>query len=95
LKWVAKWEKTACRTGCTPSRVTPSTWTEEMALPRRRLANIEWKYLELASPSFSHLERDCCQLMLACKRGNEWMSDVTPKLVDSWYLISEKLVKWN
>ncbi|MCI43055.1 hypothetical protein A2U01_0064292, partial [Trifolium medium] len=65
--------------GDTSSSVTPSAWITEIAFPHRRFARTEWKYLVFASPSLSHNERNCCQLILALSRASEWISDVTPR----------------
>jgi hypothetical protein len=76
LKCDSKCENTACLMGCTPSCGTPSTWIEDIAFPSRRLARTEWKYLEFASPSLSHFERDFCQQILAFNRESVWISVV-------------------
>jgi hypothetical protein len=61
-----------------PSKVTPSTCIEEIAFPICRLARTEWKYLEFAPPSLSHLERDCCKQILTFNWARKWVSDEIP-----------------
>ena len=77
-KWFTKWEQTTYSTGFTPSTKTPSTTIEHSELRRLRLAKAEWKYFELASPSRSQFNLDCCQQILVLRREKEWMSDIIP-----------------